>query len=119
MRGDILGLMNGTGRMLPTSLVFPPKADEIFVCGQNDNDAILIWFLTQIESCRRSVHSNFSLLSRPPGHIERESPCCSLSEDHTDVTPHRIREIPDSRMIRRSQEGGGDLQRDVGPARGQ
>ena len=50
------------------------EMNEIFVCGQNDNDAILIWFLTQIESFRRSVHSNFCLLSCPPGYFERESP---------------------------------------------
>ena len=74
MRGNIPGLMNGTGRLLPTSLGFFSDADEIFVCGQNDNDAILIWFLTQIESFRRSVHSNFCLLSCPPGYFERESP---------------------------------------------
>ena len=90
--------MNGTGRLLPTSLGFFSDTDKIFVCGQNDNDAILTWVLTQIESCQRSAHSNFSLLSCPPGHFERERPPlfivgrshrCNPSEDKSDIgQPH-------------------------------
>ena len=111
--------MNGTVRLLPTSPDFFSDADEIFVCGQNDNGAMLIWFLTQIESCRRSVHSNFSLLSCPTGRFERERPPlyivgrshrCNPSEDKSDIgQPHE----------QEKAGGGGALRSDVGSARGE